>query len=154
MLNLADALLTDGVTVTIFDNLSRPGAAFNLEWLRPRQGRRFTFVQDDMRDFSTIRSAVAEAWVIYHLSAQVNVLYVTDLVQAMCLAVEQIDVTAGQVYNPGSGLENALSVWTEFGSLLAELAGRHIPVTYGPWGPGDQLVYVSDTRKAQRDLGW
>ncbi|MGD0173055.1 MAG: GDP-mannose 4,6-dehydratase [Anaerolineales bacterium] len=25
---------------------------------------------------------------------------------------------------------------------------------YGKWRPGDQKVYVSDIRKAQRELGW
>jgi len=32
--------------------------------------------------------------------------------------------------------------------------GEPVPVTYENWRPGDQFVYVSDIRKAQRDLDW
>jgi CDP-paratose 2-epimerase len=83
-----------------------------------------------------------------------DVLFVEDLVRAFRLAVERIDVTAGNVYNIGGGPANTISVWSEFGDLLSRLAGTAVPVTFGPWRPGDQLCYVSDTRKAARDLGW
>jgi len=45
-------------------------------------------------------------------------------------------------------------VWREFGGLLEELVGRPIPVRHGEWRAGEQRVYVSDLRKAERDLGW
>jgi len=32
--------------------------------------------------------------------------------------------------------------------------GRPISVSYGDWRPGDQRIYVSDIRKAERELGW
>jgi CDP-paratose 2-epimerase len=83
-----------------------------------------------------------------------DILYVDDLVRAFRLAVERIDVTAGNVYNIGGGPANTISVWSEFGALLSELAETSVPATFGPWRPGDQLCYVSDTRKAARDLGW
>jgi CDP-paratose 2-epimerase len=38
--------------------------------------------------------------------------------------------------------------------LLERLAGHPIPVTLGEWRPGDQRIYVSDTRKAKADFGW
>jgi len=96
-----------------------------------------------------------EAITIYGDGKQVrDVLFVEDLVRAFRLAVERIDVTAGNVYNIGGGPANTISVWSEFGELLSRLAGTAIPVTFGPWRPGDQLCYVSDTRKAARDLGW
>jgi CDP-paratose 2-epimerase len=38
--------------------------------------------------------------------------------------------------------------------LLEELLGRPIPVSYEGWRPGDQPVYISDIRKAERILGW
>lgn len=82
-----------------------------------------------------------------------DVLYVDDLVRAFELAWERLDVTAGQVYNIGGGAANTLAVWSEFGPLLEELLGRPIPVTYGPWRPGDQKVYVSDVRRAAQ-FGW
>ena len=83
-----------------------------------------------------------------------DVLFVEDLVRAFRLAVDRIDVAAGNVYNIGGGPANTISVWSEFGELLSSLAGTAIPVAFGPWRPGDQLCYVSDTRKAARDLGW
>lgn len=84
-----------------------------------------------------------------------DLLFVTDLIAAMRAAVERIDRTAGQVYNIGGGPENTLSVWHEFAPLLSELLGRPLePPTFGPWRPGDQRVYISDIRKAMRDLDW
>jgi CDP-paratose 2-epimerase len=70
------------------------------------------------------------------------------------LAVEKIDVTAGQVYNIGGGPSNTLSIWREFGEYLAELNGEPIPVRFDCWHPGDQPCYVSDIRKAGRHMGW
>jgi CDP-paratose 2-epimerase len=83
-----------------------------------------------------------------------DLLFVDDLVRAFEGAWERLDTTAGRVYNIGGGPENTLAVWTEFGPLLEELLGRPIPVTYGPWRPGDQKVYVSDVRRAAAEFGW
>ncbi len=92
---------------------------------------------------------------IYGNGKQVrDVLWIDDLVAAYHAAAEHIDVAAGQIYNIGGGANITMSIWTEFGALLAELAGHPIPVTYGDWRPGDQPVYVSDIRKAERELGW
>ncbi len=83
-----------------------------------------------------------------------DVLYIDDLLDVFDAAVERIDVAAGQVYNIGGGPENAVAIWAEFGPILERILGRPIPVRYGPWRPGDQRVYISDIRKAQRELGW
>jgi CDP-paratose 2-epimerase len=47
-----------------------------------------------------------------------------------------------------------MSIWADFGPMLENLIGHPIPVTYGDWRPGDQPIYVSDIRKAERELGW
>jgi CDP-paratose 2-epimerase len=83
-----------------------------------------------------------------------DLLHVSDLIQAYDLAVEKIDVAAGQVYNVGGGPSNTLAIWTEFGPLLEELVGHQIPIGRGDWRPGDQKVFVADVRKAARELGW
>jgi CDP-paratose 2-epimerase len=83
-----------------------------------------------------------------------DILYIGDLVQALWLAVNRIEVTAGQIYNIGGGPQNTISIWAEFGEMLSELLGREVPVCYSNWRSGDQLVYVSDTSKAQQDFGW
>ena len=83
-----------------------------------------------------------------------DILYVDDLARLFELAVERIDCARGQVYNVGGGHEFTLSVWSEAGPLLEQLAGRRLKVRYADWRPGDQRVYISDIRKAERELGW
>lgn len=73
--NLAERLLSrPGTHVCIFDNLSRPGAASNLDWLRSiaRRGQ-LDFVLGDTRNSSAVRKAAAGVAEIYHLAAQVAV---------------------------------------------------------------------------------
>lgn len=83
-----------------------------------------------------------------------DLLWVEDLIAAYQAAAERIDIAAGQIYNLGGGPDNTLSVWAEFGPLLGRLAGHEIAVTFADWRAGDQPVYVSDIRKAERELGW
>ena len=92
---------------------------------------------------------------IYGNGKQVrDMLHVDDLVAAYLAALERIDQVSGQIYNLGGGPTNTLSIWAEFGPLLERLIGRAINVTYGPWRPGDQPVYISSLAKAARELGW
>jgi CDP-paratose 2-epimerase len=300
--NLVHHLVTAGHEVTILDNLSRPGAAANLDWLSSGLGGRFHFVRGDVRDWEAVQGAAAGMEQIYHLASQVAVtssvanpredfeinalgtlnlleaarlvaqdpifiyastnkvyggmeevglleegsryryrdlplgvpestpldfhspygcskgagdqytrdyariydlrtvvlrqsciygprqfgiedqgwvayfliaatlgwpitiygdgkqtrdlLHVDDLIRAYQLAVDRIEVTAGEIYNLGGGPDFALSIWAEFGRLIEELLGRPVPVQHQNWRPGDQRVFVADVRKAQRDLGW
>ena len=83
-----------------------------------------------------------------------DLLYIDDLLDAYDLALEHIDMAAGQVYNLGGGPANVLSVWREFGPMLEQIVGREVPVNWDNWRPGDQRVFVADIRKARQDLGW
>lgn len=83
-----------------------------------------------------------------------DVLFVQDLVKAVAAAVENIDRTAGKIYNIGGGLDNSLAVWTEFAPLLEEISGIEIPAKYSEWRPGDQKIYISDTSRARQEFGW
>jgi CDP-paratose 2-epimerase len=84
-----------------------------------------------------------------------DILFGEDLVRAMRLAPEHLDRTAGQVFNIGGGAANTISIWTEFKEILAQLAGRPVEAAaWGPWRPGDQLVYVSNCAKARDTFGW
>lgn len=92
---------------------------------------------------------------IYGNGKQVrDVLFIDDLLDAYEAVIQNIDRAAGQVYNIGGGSENTISIWREFGPLLEELLGRQVKVQYNTWRPGDQPVYISDIRKAERELGW
>jgi len=103
----------------------------------------------------TIAALKGRPITIYGDGKQVrDVLFIKDLLDAYEASVQQIDHAAGRVYNIGGGPDNTMSVWAEFGPLLEELLGRPIPVTYSDWRPGDQPVYISDIRKAERELGW
>jgi CDP-paratose 2-epimerase len=83
-----------------------------------------------------------------------DVLYVDDLLDAYDAAIANIDIAAGQVYNIGGGYQNTISIWCEFGPLLNRLLNKEIPVTWGNWRPGDQRIFVADTRKALQQLDW
>lgn len=83
-----------------------------------------------------------------------DLLFVDDLLVAYDLAAENIEKSAGQIYNIGGGRENTLSIWKEFGPLLEKELGQEIPVSREPWRPGDQRVFIADIQKASRDLGW
>jgi len=101
-----------------------------------------------------ISSVLGRPITIYGDGKQVrDILYVEDLIEAFELAVDHIDVTRGQAYNIGGGPHNTISIWAEFGKIIADLTGD-IEATYGDWRPGDQKVYVSDIGKAKRDFGW
>lgn len=83
-----------------------------------------------------------------------DVLFVDDLLDLYDAAIAHIETAAGQVYNIGGGPERTISVWAEFGQIVERLLGRPVPVSYADWRPGDQRIYVSDIRKAERELGW
>jgi CDP-paratose 2-epimerase len=101
------------------------------------------------------RSLLAgEPVTIYGDGCQVrDILWIDDLVAAMREAVRRIDGTAGEVFNMGGGAGNAVSVRGVIDRLM-EITDRKVPVKMAPWRPGDQRIYVSDTAKAERMLGW
>ncbi|WP_055494452.1 GDP-mannose 4,6-dehydratase [Streptomyces sp. TP-A0356] len=82
-----------------------------------------------------------------------DLLHVDDLVTAI-LSVVADGRGLGEVFNIGGGPEFSLSVWAEFGALLAELTERETPATYEARRTGDQDVYISDIRKARELLAW
>jgi CDP-paratose 2-epimerase len=92
---------------------------------------------------------------IYGNGKQVrDLLYIDDLVRAFKLAARHIGKTAGNVYNIGGGPANSISIWRELSPRLESFAETPLEVHLDGWRPGDQPVYVSDTRKALRDFGW
>jgi CDP-paratose 2-epimerase len=102
-----------------------------------------------------IAAVIGQPITIYGDGKQVrDVLFVDDLLDVYDAVVAQADVAAGQVYNVGGGPAHMMSIWAGLGPILEQLVGCPIPVSYDDWRPGDQRVYVSDIRKAERELGW
>lgn len=72
--NLAHRLLSEGHSVTIFDNLSRSGCQVNLAWLRQTHGEAaFNLVKGDLADFAALQRAAEGVQRVYHLAGQVAV---------------------------------------------------------------------------------
>jgi CDP-paratose 2-epimerase len=72
--NMAKRLIQDGWDVTIYDNLSRPGTASNLKWLRGFGS--FKFVRGDIRQAQKIAGVVKSCGkldAVFHYAGQVAV---------------------------------------------------------------------------------
>jgi CDP-paratose 2-epimerase len=82
-----------------------------------------------------------------------DVLFAEDLVRAFQLASENIDKTAGQVYNIGGGAKNAIPILKVF-DILDEYGVPKQEIDEFDWRPGDQKIYVSDTGKFEKTTGW
>lgn len=82
-----------------------------------------------------------------------DILFIDDLLDAFDAAVSRIDACTGQIYNVGGGPSNVLSL-RELLVFLSHKRGSEVQHGDADWRPGDQRVYVSDVRKAQRELGW
>jgi CDP-paratose 2-epimerase len=82
-----------------------------------------------------------------------DVLFIEDLLDAFDAAFDRLDRAAGQVYNIGGGPANAISL-RQLLQHLEERIGTPLAVSYHPWRPGDQRVFVSDIRRSAAELGW
>ena len=72
--NYAHRLLQRGERVTIFDNLSRGGAARNIVWLKDQFGEKgFRLIVGDLRSAGLLAESAKDADVIVHLAGQVTV---------------------------------------------------------------------------------
>jgi CDP-paratose 2-epimerase len=82
-----------------------------------------------------------------------DVLCVDDLVRAFDAARQNIETTRTEVYNVGGGPQNSVSL-LELMDEIALLTGRPMECVLNEPRVGDQLVYVTDNAKIQRDTGW
>jgi CDP-paratose 2-epimerase len=72
--NYVARLVERGETVAVYDNLSRPGAQRNVDWLRKTYGLdSFQLIEKDIRSSEDLLQAAAAVDVIVHLAAQVAV---------------------------------------------------------------------------------
>jgi CDP-paratose 2-epimerase len=82
-----------------------------------------------------------------------DVLYVSDLVDAMTLAEANIESLSGDAFNIGGGVRNATSL-LELLEMIGELVGERPQAMLRPWRRADQRYYVSDTRRFRAATGW
>ena len=102
-----------------------------------------------------IAAVLGQPITIYGDGKQVrDMLHVRDLIVAYDAAIAKRKIVAGHVYNIGGGPKYTLSIWRECGPMLEKMLGRKILVKWDDPRPGDQKVYISDVRKAKKELGW
>lgn len=114
----------------------------------------FGIVDQGWVAYLTMLAAFEKPITIFGDGKQVrDLLYMDDLARAMEAAIENIDVTKGQIYNIGGGPANSRSL-LEFVAFLRTKLNLPVANGFGDWRPGDQKVYISDIRKAEKDFGW
>jgi len=102
----------------------------------------------------TICAVLGKSFTIYGDGKQVrDILFVGDLIDCYLKAIESIDRIRGRIYNIGGGPENALSL-LQLISFLEEFLGKKIQYKFADWRPGDQKIFVCDTKKAEKDFNW
>ncbi len=71
--NIAYKYLKEGEDVFVFDNLSRRGTQWNLEWLK--QNQNFKFIKGDIRNYDELKKIfLREKFdIVFHMAAQVAV---------------------------------------------------------------------------------
>ena len=82
-----------------------------------------------------------------------DVLHADDMIRLYFSALNRIDTAKGQAFNIGGGIDNSLSLLELF-ALLEELTGVKLDYKKLPPRESDQRVFVADTAKAKRMLGW
>jgi CDP-paratose 2-epimerase len=82
-----------------------------------------------------------------------DVLFIDDLTRLMDLAYRKRDTAAGGVYNVGGGPENTLSLM-QLIKLMEELTGKKVDYAYKQMRTGDQLMFIADISRADRDFNW
>ncbi len=101
-----------------------------------------------------IAAVLGKPITIYGDGKQVrDILYVDDLCDLYLQAIERIDQVKGQIFNVGGGPENQVSI-IQVIEYLGELLGHDLELAFADWRPGDQKVFVTDTRKVRAELGW
>jgi CDP-paratose 2-epimerase len=82
-----------------------------------------------------------------------DALHVDDLVRLYRACAADPDVVAGEALNIGGGMDRSSSL-IELFARLEDRYGFKMQYDRGPERPSDQKVFVADTSKAQRLLGW
>lgn len=100
------------------------------------------------------RGPLKEPFTISGTGKQVrDVLHADDMTRLYFAALDRIDVSHGQAFNIGGGMENSLSLLELF-VMLEDIAGTKLNFIKLAPRESDQRVFVSDLAKAKKILGW
>lgn len=114
--------------------------------------RQFGFEDQGWVAWFIIANIIGKPITIYGDGKQVrDLLYVTDL--ACVFDKFYNSKIHHDVFNVGGGAENTISL-LEFVQKLEHITGRKNNISFAPWRPSDQKVYVSDISKARKMLKW
>jgi CDP-paratose 2-epimerase len=101
-----------------------------------------------------LRALAGEPVTIYGDGCQVrDILFATDLVEAMFRVVADIDRHAGTPFNLGGGPDRTISL-LELLDLIEDLGCGRLDVRFAPERAGDQRWYVADTTRLREGTGW
>src|SRR5712692_1959442 len=101
-----------------------------------------------------IASQLGRPITVYGDGRQVrDILFIDDLLDAFDAALAAGNAAYGRVYNIGGGSDNIVSV-RELLAYIERKQNRKLHYRFDDWRPGDQKVFISDTRRAQAELGW
>lgn len=80
-------------------------------------------------------------------------LFGEDAAEAYLMALEQIDKVKGNVFNLGGGQFNSSLI--EWVDILNSYTNKdNMKISYEDWRLADHRVYISDTSKIEKVLGW
>jgi CDP-paratose 2-epimerase len=82
-----------------------------------------------------------------------DVLHAEDMISLYFSMLKHSDMTAGQAFNIGGGINNSLSLLELFALLEAEI-GQPLHFIKLPPRDSDQRVFVADISKANKVAGW
>jgi len=135
--NLAESFLREGEEVIVLDDLSRPGVAENLEWLKSEFGEKVHALIADIRDVEAIRPAFLQAKAVFHLAGQ------TAVTASLDDPVEDFEVNARGTLNVLEAVRSSdrtvpvifSSTNKVYGALddleMVELEDRYAPASIG-----------------------
>jgi CDP-paratose 2-epimerase len=99
-----------------------------------------------------LRALAGEAITIFGDGRQVrDILFIDDAVNAYVQAWRNIGRVAGQAFNLGGGVANAVSLLQVI-RHISSLLERPVELCFAPWRPDDQRWYVSDPRRVRSAL--
>jgi len=147
--NLADRILSDGGSVLLFDNLSRPGVERNLNWLKTTHGDGVWIEAADVQDPHILRNAVHRAAQVFHFAAQVAV--TTSLTNA----VHDFEVNARGTLNLLEAIRDTDNppplVFTSTNKVYGGLSDVKLRLSGGRYEPEDDAIRESGVSE-QRPL--